>query len=201
MNDHRPVHLCPPAGSRILPCCDRDVDAAVRLTNFAHEVTCTDRKIAELKADTDDGESPFGWREPDVQVRAPALATALRAVRRQCTAWMKPAPSLTWDARNRDLGVAAAARILLDVIDHLVPGLDDADPDEAAQRPRLADRLAAALLTTVRTDCTGQPPQIHGDGGHFYDGRCALCTSDIDALAAALVHTITHTPLPHIGGR
>lgn len=110
------VHQRPPAGSRTLPCCGRDIGAAFRLTPLADDVTCTDRKIAELVVDTDDGESPFGWRE-----------------------------------------------------------------DEG-----LAERFAAVLVSTPRADCTRQPPAIHGEGGHFYDGRCALCTGDIGALAAAL---------------
>lgn len=205
MSDYSPVHLCPPAGSDTLPCCGRTVDQVLaamgQLTTFAHQVTCAEREMAELVVDTDDGESPFGWREDETTERAPALATALRAVRRQCIAWTRPPTSSSWNARNRDLGVAVAARALLDIIDRLVPGLDDADPEEAAQLPHLVDRFAAVLVTTVRSGFTGQPPpRLHGTG-HFYDGRCALCTGDVDALADALVQAVTRTPLPHLGGR
>lgn len=75
MSDSSPVHLWPPQGSRILPCCHRTVDAedlAVigRLTTLTREVTCNEREIAQLVVDNDDGESPFGWRENDSLTRA-----------------------------------------------------------------------------------------------------------------------------------
>lgn len=61
------VHACPPAGSGPVPCCGRTVTELLpgdSTTSDAHEVTCTDRAVAELVVDTDGGESPFGWRQP-----------------------------------------------------------------------------------------------------------------------------------------
>ncbi len=203
------VHLCPPVGSGLTPCCDRPVSALAprdRITTYGHEVTCTERALAVLVVEQDDGESPFGWREDTDPGPAPAsgrgraLTAALRAVRRQCQQWARPTGAVTWDARNRDLGVAAAAGVLIDIIDRLAPGLGDGDPDEAAQQPRLEDRLAAVLATTARADCPGWALRgFHGEGGHAFDARCAMCTGDIDALAAALTDAVTHTPLPHLG--
>lgn len=46
MNDNRPVNRYRP-------------------TAYAREVTRTEREMAQLVVDTDDGESPFGWREND----------------------------------------------------------------------------------------------------------------------------------------
>lgn len=198
------VHLCPPVGSGLMPCCDRtpfELPLDDRLTTSAHEVTCTDRELAELVVDTDGGESPFGWREDTVEERETTLTAALRAVRQQCIAWTQPTGALTWDARNRDLGVGVAAGVLVAMIDHFAPGLDDPDdPDEPAQRPGLTDRFAAVLTTTTCTDLVRGPRTFHGRGGHTYDGRCALCTGDVEALAVACAQAVTRLPLPHLGG-
>lgn len=203
MNDR--VHLCPPVGSGIMPCCARtpfELPSNDRITTYAHEVTCTDREVAELVVDTDGGESPFGWRENTVEAREATLTAALRAVRQQCAAWTQPTGALTWDARNRDLGVSVAAGVLVALIDHFAPGLDDPDdPDEPAQRPGLTDRFAAVLASTPNSQWSdGRTIDVHQHGGPHIDLRCALCTGDVEALAAACAKTITLIPLPHLGG-
>lgn len=122
------VHQRPPAGSRTLPCCGRNIGAAFRLTPLADEVTCTDRKIAEVVVDTDDGESPFGWREDD----------------------------------------------------------------------DLTDRFAAVLASTPSREYPGRQVPTHEHGGPVYVVYCALCTGDVDALAAALADAARTSP-PHPG--
>lgn len=201
------VHGCPPLGEGFTPCCGRtpfELPMHHPVTTDPGQVTCRDKELAQLVAvvaDTDDGESPFGWRElPDPQ-RASLLTDVLRAVRRQCAAWSQPTSVSNWDGRNRDLGVAVAARILIEVIDQAAPGIADEadDQDEVMQRPSLTDRFAAALTTTPRTSNADQGLNVlHGDGGHYYDVRCALCSSDADALASALVRSLLGSPLPHI---
>lgn len=197
------IHLCPPAGSAVMPCCARSISELTvrdRITSAVNEVTCTDRAWAELVVDQDGDENPFGWREDVIHGRAPALAAALCAVRRQCKQWSMPTAASTWDARNRDLGVAVAAGVLIEVIDRLAPGLDDPDADEAAQRPGLVDRFAAVLASTLSTLWRdSQPLDVHTHDGRGYDARCALCTGDVEALAVALAESVTRKPLPHLG--
>lgn len=197
------IHLGPPPGSGLTPCCDRSISelpTGDRVTSDRDEVTCTDRDVAELVVDTDRGENPFGWSENTVKAKAPALAAVLVAVRRQCIAWTtQPTGAAHRDTRNRDHGVNFAAGVLLAVIDGLLPGLDEPDQDEAAQRPNLTDRFAAVLVSTSRADWPEHGPTgLHGTG-HRYDARCALCTGDVEALAAALAAAITRTPLPPLG--
>lgn len=198
------VHLCPPAGSELMRCCDRTVaqiGPADSVTTYAHEVTCTDREMAELVVDTDGGESPFGWRETSPEQREAILTAALRVVRKQCAAWTMPTSALTWDARNRDLGVSVAAGVLLALIDHYVPGVDQGDdPEEAMQRPGLTDRFAAVLASTPTRECSGSPVPPHEHGGPVFFAYCALCAGDVEALAVALARITTRTPLPHLGG-
>lgn len=202
MNDR--VHLCPPAGSELMRCCDRtvaEIGTGDSVTTYAHEVTCTDREMAELIVDTDGGESPFGWRETTAEQREATLTAALRAVRKQCAAWTLPTSALTWDARNRDLGVSVAAGVLVALIDHYTPGVDEGDdPDEVMQRPGLTDRFAAVLASTPKRDaCHSQVPP-HEHGGPVFFAQCALCAGDVEALATALARVATGTPLPHLGG-
>lgn len=60
------LHACPKPGGAYTLCClrmttelpDRDL-----FTTNPVRVTCTTRVLAELPADTDGGESPFGWRD------------------------------------------------------------------------------------------------------------------------------------------
>jgi hypothetical protein len=185
-------------------CCDRTVAELATgdsVTTYAHEVTCNDREIAELVVDTDGGESPFGWRETSPEQREATLLTALRTVRRQCAAWTLPTSALTWDARNRDLGVAVAAGVLLALIDHYAPGIDEGDnPEEVIQRPALADRFAAVLASTPSRASSGLTVPPHEHGGAVFFAYCALCAGDVEALAAALARVTTGAPLPHLGG-
>lgn len=185
------THACPAPGEEALSCCGiHPIDMPIRdqVSADPREITCRIRAHAELTSPLDRGESPFGWSEQDPDVHEQALAAGLTAVHRLCTSWTQP----TTDAHP---AVCAAARRLLELIEHYAPGLDAPDPDEAAQRPGLLDRIAATLLTTPNTLAGDRGPSgIHGDGGHRYDARCALCTADVEALAAALTHTVTHTP-------
>jgi hypothetical protein len=58
------------------------------------------------------------------------------------------------------------------------------------QATELRTQLADILRNTPRTDSADWPrPTTHG-AGHRYDGRCALCTSDIDALTEAVAAAI-----------
>ncbi|GGJ69647.1 hypothetical protein GCM10010121_095430 [Streptomyces brasiliensis] len=78
-----------------------------------------------------------------------------------------------------------------------MPGLHDEDTDQAAIKPQLHDRITTVLLMTPRADAAEHGPSTpHGKGGHTYDGRCALCTGDTDALTEALLHAFTATVLP-----
>lgn len=59
-------HACPKPGGAYTPCCLRMTTELPRCDLFTtnpDRVTCTARTLAELPADTDAGESPFGWRE------------------------------------------------------------------------------------------------------------------------------------------
>ncbi|MGY3199795.1 hypothetical protein [Streptomyces sp. TE5632] len=61
------IHECPPPGGSFTPCClalTSDLPRTDLLTTDPGRATCTLRRTAELNVDTDDGESPFGWREP-----------------------------------------------------------------------------------------------------------------------------------------
>lgn len=63
------LHACPKPGSAYTPCCLRMTTELPRCDLFTIDpgrVTCTTRTLADHPvADTDGGESPFGWRELD----------------------------------------------------------------------------------------------------------------------------------------
>lgn len=64
-------------------------------------------------------------------------------------------------------------------------------PDNPATSTTTADnplreQIAAVLRITPRADCRDHPPHGPHGSGHIYDARCALCTSDVDALTSAL---------------
>ncbi|TFV33156.1 hypothetical protein E4K10_30210 [Streptomyces sp. T1317-0309] len=67
-------------------------------------------------------------------------------------------------SRVRDRSIGLAARIVVDTIDHLAPGLGDEDDDQAAIRPQLQDRITAVLLMTPRGDAGEHgPASPHGE--------------------------------------
>jgi hypothetical protein len=60
------LHGCPKPGGAYTPCCLRmttELPGCDLFTTDPDRVTCTTRTLAELPADTDGGESPFGWRD------------------------------------------------------------------------------------------------------------------------------------------
>ncbi|MFD9903878.1 hypothetical protein [Streptomyces sp. NPDC059063] len=125
------------------------------------------------------------------------LVRTLSAVRRQCKDWATwPTSARTWESRVRDRSISVAASLLIDLIDHMAPGISDDDQEQRDQTPTLYDRISTVLLTTPRGDVRETPGLPHGEGGHTYDDRCALCTDDTDTLTAALVHAVTLNLLP-----
>ena len=60
------LHSCPAPGRAYTTCCLRmttELPACDLFTTDPARVTCTARILAELTADSDGGESPFGWSE------------------------------------------------------------------------------------------------------------------------------------------
>lgn len=199
MSSRSTVHECPPRGESLTPCCGRaptDLPDDDRITTVVWQVTCRVRAYAELQVDTDRGESPFGWSD-DPETAVTTLTRTLRAVRRQCVDWTRPTAARTWDSRVRDRSIGLAARIVVDTIDTLAPGIGDEDDDQAAIKPQLKDHITSVLLMTTRGDAGDAGlTSPHGEGGHVFDGRCALCCGDVEALADALLHAFTATVLP-----
>ncbi|MFJ5038001.1 hypothetical protein [Streptomyces parvulus] len=65
MNAPGVVHELPPVGGTCTRCClalPAELPAADLYSRDPDQITCTVRAAAELPADQDDGESPFGWR-------------------------------------------------------------------------------------------------------------------------------------------
>ncbi|MXM66760.1 hypothetical protein GR925_25845 [Streptomyces sp. HUCO-GS316] len=60
------IHACPLPGRSYTDCCLRTTTEVPRSDLFSHDperVTCTTRTLAEIPAEQDGGESPFGWRD------------------------------------------------------------------------------------------------------------------------------------------
>ncbi|MEU6595063.1 hypothetical protein ABZ923_38700 [Streptomyces sp. NPDC046881] len=62
------VHEMPPAGGAHTRCCltlPAELPTLDLFTRDPDRVTCTVRQAAELAVDSDRGESPFGWSNPN----------------------------------------------------------------------------------------------------------------------------------------
>ncbi|WP_030672299.1 hypothetical protein [Streptomyces sp. NRRL B-1347] len=171
-----PTHACPPLGSERTGCCDSHLirlPASHSVTSDPSQVTCGGQQ-----------------EPPDAEAR---LMRTLRAVRRQCQEWARPSGARTGDSHLRDRPLNLAASVLLELIDHMAPGVSDDDQEQRDLTPTLHDRVATVLVTTVRDGVPTIPGLRfpHGEGGHVFDDDCAMCIGDIDSLATAIIRAVT----------
>jgi len=115
------------------------------------------RYLAPVCAD-DRGENPLGWSTSTVPVtvttsseRIATLTAALSAVRRQCADWAAPTSAVTRSSKMRDRAVANAAGLLLELIDHLAPDLDQ-EPQPEPETEHCAPCSPAGRYSVTRDE-------------------------------------------------